>query len=293
MPFFSIIIPTYNRAHLIAQTIQSVFEQQFSDFELIIIDDGSTDSTQEVLSMYKDSRIRCFSKENAERAAARNFGVEISTGEYITFIDSDDLVYANHLSKAYELIRSYSNPPVFHVGYEIKQTDGEIVVRYNSLSNINAMLLKGNPLSCIGVFLRRDVILDNLFNEDRELSGLEDWELWIRISAQYRFVNSTEITAAMIQHPARSVMQIDAVKLKRKAELLIKYVCENQRNIKTFGKKLRQVSASVKTYVALHLALANKNKTDVLQYTFDGVKENPMEMFRKRFYVILKTLLTY
>src|SRR5690554_6195096 len=99
-PFFSIVIPTYNRAEIIGETIQSVINQSFSDFELLIVDDGGTDETDKVVATFPDKRITYFKKENAERGAARNFGANKSKGKYLNFLDSDDLLYPNHLETA-------------------------------------------------------------------------------------------------------------------------------------------------------------------------------------------------
>ena len=100
-PFFSIIIPTYNRANLISISIESVLKQTFTDFELIIVDDGSTDNTSEVVGNYTDNRIFYYKKVNEERGAARNYGIKKSCGEYVNFLDSDDFFDANHLEVAY------------------------------------------------------------------------------------------------------------------------------------------------------------------------------------------------
>src|SRR5690554_1039706 len=97
-PFFSVIIPCYNRGHLITETIRSVLAQTETDFEIIVIDDGSTDDTKNVVQSISDSRIHYYYQENAERGAARNKGVRKSRGRYITFLDSDDRFFPNHLS---------------------------------------------------------------------------------------------------------------------------------------------------------------------------------------------------
>ena len=86
MPFFSIVIPTYNRASLIPATLQSVFQQTFTDYEIIIINDGSTDNTQDVLKPFL-SRITYVNQNNQGPGAARNTGIDIAKGEYITFLD--------------------------------------------------------------------------------------------------------------------------------------------------------------------------------------------------------------
>ena len=82
-PFFSVVIPTYNRATLITKAIDSVLLQSFPDWELIIVDDGSSDNTKEVISNYNDSRIQYHYKENNERSAARNRGIELCKGLYV------------------------------------------------------------------------------------------------------------------------------------------------------------------------------------------------------------------
>jgi len=99
-PFFSIIVPTYNRAHLISKAIESVIAQSFVNWELIIVDDGSTDKTMDLIASYqeKDTRIRYIYQENAERSAARNNGIDHAKGEYICFLDSDDYYLKKNLN---------------------------------------------------------------------------------------------------------------------------------------------------------------------------------------------------
>jgi glycosyltransferase involved in cell wall biosynthesis len=98
--FFSIIIPTYNRAEIVKTAIQSVKAQTYPEWELIVVDDGGSDKTKEVVEAFSDRRIKYFWKENGERGAARNFGVQKARGDYITFLDSDDKFLPNHLEDA-------------------------------------------------------------------------------------------------------------------------------------------------------------------------------------------------
>ncbi|KXK29234.1 MAG: family 2 glycosyl transferase [Bacteroidetes bacterium OLB12] len=217
-PFFSVIIPTYNRAGFIFKTIQSVLSQQFEDFEIIIVDDGSTDNTQEIVQAIHDARVSYFRKENAERAAARNFGVDKSKGAYINFLDSDDLLLPNHLSGAYEFIQA-NNPDVFHLGYVIEEASSGKVKLPKQVTNINEQILRGNLLSCNGVFIRTQAARQNRFNETRALSSLEDWELWIRLAARFSFMHSNQITSRVINHDSRSVMSADREKIKMKAAI--------------------------------------------------------------------------
>jgi glycosyltransferase involved in cell wall biosynthesis len=104
---FSIIIPTYNRANIIRQAIKSVLAQTYTNWELIIVDDGSTDNTKEIISSYSnnDNRIKSFFQINKGRSAARNKGIELSVGEYLCFLDDDDYYLINFLEEIYKTIR--------------------------------------------------------------------------------------------------------------------------------------------------------------------------------------------
>lgn len=92
MPYFTIVIPSYNRGHIVGRAIESVLNQSYSDFEIIVVDDGSTDNTKEVVSQYIDSRINYFFQENSGVSVARNNGSKLAKGDYLVFLDSDDYV---------------------------------------------------------------------------------------------------------------------------------------------------------------------------------------------------------
>ena len=106
---FSVVIPTYNRGHVLSRAINSVIEQSFTNFELLIIDDGSIDNTKEIVSEINDSRIVYFRQDNKGAPNARNTGIEIAKGFYIAFLDSDDCFYPYHLENALPVLASNSN----------------------------------------------------------------------------------------------------------------------------------------------------------------------------------------
>lgn len=286
-PFFTIVIPTYNRAGFILKTIQSVLAQQFEDFEVLVVDDGSTDNTANVVKLVEDKRVFFFKKENGERAAARNFGIKNSKGKFISFLDSDDLLLTNHLATAFDFIQTH-NPRVFHLGYLVKDPVSGKEKYPQQVVDINKQILSGNLLSCNGVFIESKIAHQNLFNETRPLSSLEDWELWIRLAARFTFMHSNQVTSLVINHDSRSVFSADIEKIKIKAKIfegIVKADAENQR---VFGARLRFVFASISTYVALHLAMACAPKKEILQYLWRGISLNPNEIFKKRFLVIVK-----
>ena len=222
-PFFSIIIPTYNRAQLILRTLASVEEQRYRDYEIIVVDDGSTDDTEEVIKRLGDHKLRYFKRINAERGATRNFGVQQAVGSYVTFCDSDDILYPDYLMNAFETIKENNNPVWLHVAYEIKDQTGWRIKIHNLKKNFTKKLAKGNPLSCMGIFVQRECMLENLFRENRYLAGSEDWELWLRLSARYPIVFDNRISAALIVHDDRSVVHTTELKLQLRKHLSIGY----------------------------------------------------------------------
>ena len=113
-PLFTVIIPTVNRKDFLKIAVNSVFDQTFDDFEIIIIDDGSTDDTKQMLYEYSDKRIKYFYQENKGVSFARNKGLEQSNGKYIAFLDSYDSWVENKLEKTFEYINNFPEIKIFH-----------------------------------------------------------------------------------------------------------------------------------------------------------------------------------
>ena len=290
-PIFSVVIPTYNRAGFIRKTIESVLVQSFQNFEIIVVDDGSTDNTDAIVRSIQSDKIRYYKTENAERAAARNYGAKMANGEYVNFLDSDDVVYANHLQVAMEFVARHRGVEIFNLGYDIRDEQNRVLRAVKNIQSVNRQILTGNILSCNCVFIRKDILVANLFNEDRALSALEDWELWLRMSSRYRFLSENIITSTVIQHEERSVMTVDTSKIKRKVACFVHYVVQDEQNKRSFGKGLNKTVASAWTYAALHLSIARENRMEVLRYLLMGIRCNPGELFKKRFLVIIKKLM--
>jgi len=288
---FSVIIPTYNRSHLILKTIQSVLAQTYEDFEVIVVDDGSTDNTEDVVKSIENPRLTYYKKENAERGAARNFGILKANGEYVNCLDSDDLVYPDHIKTAKETIDKLMNPEVIHLGYEVRNTKSKIIKRCNNLpETANMLLIKGNVLSCDGVFIRTDVARQNLFNENRVLSALEDWELWLRLASQFPFHCNNSITSVIINHDERSVLLTEKGKLIQRFDALFELVLQNPVITRYYKGNINVFESYCYTYIALHLALTKKYKSDTFRYLIKGIMESPSSIFSRRFLAILKHL---
>ena len=122
----SVVIPLYNKEKQIAHTIQSVFNQTFQDFEVVIVDDGSTDESAAEVEKFCDSRIRLIHQENAGVAAARNRGIEEAKGDLIAFLDADDEWKPEYLATQYHLSQKYPDCNVFACNYEFRNIEGKV-----------------------------------------------------------------------------------------------------------------------------------------------------------------------
>ena len=290
-PMFSVVIPTYNRAAFVSRAVMSVLEQNLSGFEVIVVDDGSTDDTAEVIGRIDDPRVIYLQKGNEERAAARNAGARIARGRYVTFLDSDDQVYPDHLQTALEVTATLDHPAIFHLGYEVVN-DAESTSRQIDFlpCEANDLLLTGNYLSCNGVFLRKDVADEFPFNTDRELSATEDYELWLRLASRFQIYCDNRITSAIYQHAARSVVQTDRRKLEKRIELLERYVLGDERFVERFKGRIPEFQASNRLYIALHLALGKSDRVGGIAYLAKALGYSPLALHQRAFYGTLKRL---
>jgi len=193
-PKVSVILPTYNRVHLIGRAIQSILNQTYQDFEIIIIDDGSKDDTEKIIRGFqeKDKRIKYIRfEENKGAAAARNAGIKMSKGEYITFQDSDDEWVIDKLEKQMKIIETSSENIVVYCGFWRIDGDEKTYIPDIKISNregnIHKELLKRNFIGTPSILLLKKN-LEKIGMFDENLSRLQDWDLVIRLSRYYNFI---------------------------------------------------------------------------------------------------------
>ncbi|WP_346677473.1 MULTISPECIES: glycosyltransferase family 2 protein [Thomasclavelia] len=184
----SIIVPTYNRGHVIKRTIDNLLNQTIDDFEIIIVDDCSTDDTQHIIKNYNDIRIRYYKNTvNMGACYSRNRGIKLSHGDYIAFQDSDDLWDKNKLKKQLEFLSKYDADVVF---CKMEQLD-EYGQNYNIIpdrlihnKNISYDdLLKGNLISTQTILAKK--ICFSTVKFDENLPRFQDWDLAIKLSMEY------------------------------------------------------------------------------------------------------------
>lgn len=185
-PAVSVIIPTYNRARMVARAVDSVLNQEFRDFELIVVDDGSTDDSARILDGYGE-RLTLLRQPNSGVSAARNRGVRKASGELIAFLDSDDLWLPGKLSRQVAFFRE-------HPEALINQTE-EIWIRNGRRANpkkrhrkISGDIFVPSLELCLvspsAVMLRKE-IFDEIGLFDEDLPACEDYDMWLRISCRH------------------------------------------------------------------------------------------------------------
>lgn len=189
----SVIIPLYNKEHFVKETIESVLAQTYNDFELIIVNDGSTDNSVNIISKFDDSRIIIVDQKNAGVSAARNHGLRIARGEFISFLDADDTWGAGFLKAMSDLAQQYPHESVFGAAQENRPIttlpQGVSIVKdfctYFYCFCTGSLFIKKNVFENIG-FFRQNIQIG------------EDFDMWLRIACRYNYVYLNE---PFLMHP--------------------------------------------------------------------------------------------
>jgi glycosyltransferase involved in cell wall biosynthesis len=287
-PFFSIIIPTYNRANLISKTLRSVLDQEFRDFEVIVVDDGGSDNTKEVVETFADTRVTYHWKENAERGAARNYGLDRATGKWINFFDSDDIAYSRHLLTAWEHIQKDPSAEVFHTSYdEVDTTTGKTVRQAIYTGNLNSRIRVSNYLSCNNVFIKKSATIPYRFSEKTAIAGSEDWLLWLLLSTKYQITGLPEITSAILHHAGRSMITASGKDTELRGICFID-TCREYPELKPL---MPNIISEIYSLAGLYYSIGKKRK-DALRCALTAFKARPFKMiFSRRSLAIFKHLI--
>jgi glycosyltransferase involved in cell wall biosynthesis len=225
-PTVSIIIPTYDYAQLISQALESVQSQSYEEWECVVVDDGSTDNTEDVVASYskQDPRIRFIRQANQRQAAARNTGIKNSAGTYIQFLDADDLIEPRKLELQVAYLEQHPEVDITYSGvryFTADHVDERLLSRqYSSWEGAGAwmpeitgegkvilpVLLRNNIMVVNSPLLRRRVV-DQVGLFDVGLTPVEDWDYWIRCAAKgltFRFHDFAESRALVRAHDMSS-----------------------------------------------------------------------------------------
>jgi glycosyltransferase involved in cell wall biosynthesis len=200
-PAVSVCIPTYNRRHYLEQTLASIFAQTYKDFEVVVVDDGSTDGTAEMIKN-AGYNVRYFWQENAGDAVARNTLIELAKGHYISFIDSDDLLMPDALERMVKTAESEDEPVIVYGPYIRINEQDNVTGRCKRIlrtGHITRYLFEDILVhSCGSMFPKK--ILQETGGFDTSLPVCSDYDLWLRLSTRYRFVALKEPTFKRRRH---------------------------------------------------------------------------------------------
>ncbi len=202
MPFFSVIIPLYNKEHLIETTINSLLNQSFKDFEAIIVNDGCTDNSLKKTEPLIDHRFKIINQKNHGASHARNTGIKQAKGEYIALLDADDFWYDNHLTELEKLIKTFPEASLFCNNYEINYNEKFIMAAVFNFNYENRPLIikdyfKGSIINSVAwtssvSFKKETFYKIGKFNLD--LRTGQDIDLWIRFALHYSIAFNPKVT---------------------------------------------------------------------------------------------------
>jgi glycosyltransferase involved in cell wall biosynthesis len=293
MPRISVIIPTYNRADLVGETIESVLRQTFDDFEIIIVDDGSTDATKEVVRRF-DGSIKYLYQENHGRCYARNKGFEASSGDYVCFLDSDDVLNPRMIERQVSLLESKSDLGFVYSDYQFINRAGEILPKPEIYSA--HPLRRGKIfqfLICLdfipspsAVLARRGCInATGLF--DPSLNNAEDWDWLLRMTSVYETDYVPEPLCLIRKHDGNTPAEAINDAMER---VIVKHLSD-ERTKQRLGDEWREIYFD--RYMTLaHCHYNRRSMATARNYYFNALLSRPsMAEGADIFYLILKSYL--
>ena len=286
MPLISVIIPLYNKEQFIEKTLLSVLNQKFTDFEVILVNDGSTDSSIDLANSIKDERITLYTTLNKGVSHARNYGVSKSTSDLIAFLDADDLWETNHLENLYSLNESFPNCGLYATAYYKRFFNGKKINTYfNGVSTDHFGIIDDYFLASTMdsiAWTSAVMIPKKTFNDlggfDEDMQSGEDTDLWIRIAlnksiAFSAVASSNKIFLESKYHLSYSTTLIVQLKLFQKF------------------KHLESNNFSFKKYMDLNrfsVALKRKVTGDVFTYKILKKEIDPLNLNTKQI-ILLNT----
>jgi len=250
----SIVIPVYNGAEYIEKTVNSILSQHYSNFELLLVNDGSSDNSKEIINslILKDNRIKAYHNENGGVAAARNYGIDKAEGEFIAFCDQDDFWLPTKLSKQVPLFQNKEVGLVYcgaiaDYSHLNKQDKPSFDNKYRG--NVFDKLIQVNMFTCCTVVARKSLLQQTeAFDDDRDLMGVDDWLAWLKLSLVCEFDFVAEHLAIHVFHGDNYSSNEEKM---HKAEL----VCINK--IAPLADKYNKLVDWLKVKQDLHIRYAN------------------------------------
>jgi glycosyltransferase involved in cell wall biosynthesis len=290
---FSIIIPTYNRSDLIQSTLNSILAQTYGNWECIVVDDGSTDDTREIIKEFSktDPRIKYVHQENAERSAARNNGIEHAKGEWICFLDSDDHFLPGNLAEFYNFIQTKHEEKCMLINQALIVSSDNSTPTCLSQPDSNPIeFLLVNPVTPSRVCVHRDIVQQIRFDEDIVI--VEDAVLWLNIATNYPVYVSNHIGVKYHLHDSNSVNRkgTGSIKMYKGLRLAKKKYPET---FKKISRNLyRDWMSRIMTNIAFH-HLLNRRKLKAVIWILKAILTKPMHEQTKYRINLIRKLVSF
>lgn len=264
MPKVSVIMPVHNSEDYLREAIDSILNQTFTDFEFIIIDDGSSDHSQEIVKSYFDSRIRFYiNAQNMGVAATLNRGLELATGEYVARMDSDDISLPERFEKQVSYMDTHQKVAVCATGVRLfGAQNGERVFSATN-AQLKVDLLFNNCFAHPTVMMRRSVVGGKCkYNE--AFSAMEDYALWVEVSREYELATIEDVLVMYRVHQSQVTQNQPKDYLEQEKLLKYKLLSElgmaNEKNVATLVSQRGALSSSEKRdYISLLTAIVKSN----------------------------------
>lgn len=210
MPIISVIIPAYNSAHYLTTAVDSVIAQTFQDFEVLVIDDGSTDETEMVMQHYGPP-VRYFRQRNSGVAVARNRGIEESRCRYVAFLDADDTWLPEKLERQLEALNSAPNAGACYsarILVDAALRPLRLLRSERRGGTLEDLICLGNVVGSPSAVIASRDLLRQVGGFDREMSQCADWDMWVRLAMLTEFVYVDEPLATYRQHAANMSLNV-------------------------------------------------------------------------------------
>jgi glycosyltransferase involved in cell wall biosynthesis len=279
-PFVSVVIPSYNQARFLERAIESVLSQTYPYYEVIVVDDGSTDNSWEVVATF-DYKIRYIWQENKGLGGARNTGIIASHGDIIGLLDADDEWMPNYLERMVEFIQANPSAAVYYCSARaINQDNNKLPQIFGgpavSTELLYNKLLGANFLIPSTILLRKDVVIrEGLFEENnRIIHGCEDWDLWLRLASNYLIIGSSDCLVRYRIHD--NSLSTDPSRMQNAAHAVIKkHFGNDDGNPETWIDDKRRAYGGVYCYHLLTSIQRQKDWKIAVKYLQQALFVNP------------------
>lgn len=282
-PKVSIVVPTYNRGNFIQEMIESVISQTYDNWELIIVDDGSTDNTAEIITPYISKNIHYHSLEHTGRSFARNYGISKSTGEFIAYLDSDDVFLPTKIEKQVKWLIEHPDDAMVYASALLINDFGEY---YPALylagcsGNIYKKVAMFLPVTITlpSVLIRKE-IQDKVGGFDEELDRFEDTDMWRRVSRDYKISALVEPLIKVRTHQDNRLESLDPKKIFFDVQKYIHKV--KKEDGKKYGSFVSKGSARLYFHYGVAFAQVTTWKVWTNRLFFASFKCHPVYFFYK------------